>query len=288
MGTGTTAGTYYPYGGAIASLWSRFLPTVQVTAEATGGSLENVRLLETKQAEFGLIQNDNADYAWNGTEFFKTPVKNIRGIAVLYPEVLQWPVTVASGIKEIPELKGKSFNVGPAGSGTETNTRQVFEAAGLTYNDLGRKVNLAFAEAVTAMKDRQLDGSANIGGVPLPAWTDLATSVDVNFLPIGGSIADKLMAKYKFYVPTPIPANTYRGQTQQIPSLAVLAALLTREDVDADVVYWLTKTLIEHQPELAQAHAKGKELSKETAVKGLTIPWHPGAERYYKEIGLLK
>jgi uncharacterized protein len=288
MGTGGTAGTYFPYGGAIASVWSKNIPGVTVTVETTGASLENLRLLQSKSAELGLVQNDNADYAWNGIELFKEPIKNIRGVAVLYPEVLQWAVTNASGVKQLTDLKGKRFNVGPAGSGTETNTRQVFEASGLKYDDLGRRVNLSFAEAVAALKDRQLDGSANTGAVPLPAWTDLATTMDITFLGISGPLADTLSSKHKFYVPATIPANTYRGQTADLKSMAVLATIVTREDLDADLVYWLTKTLVEKQPEIAAAHAKGKEITKESVVKGLTIPWHPGAERYYREAGLLK
>jgi uncharacterized protein len=288
IGTGGTAGTYFPYGGAIASVWSKNIPGVSVTAETTGASVENLRLLQTKQAELGLVQNDNADYAWNGIELFKEPIKNIRGVGVLYPEVLQWAVTNASGVKQLADLKGKRFNVGPAGSGTEANTRQVFEAAGLKYEDLGRRVNLSFAEAVAAIKDRQLDGSANTGAVPLPAWTDLSTTMDITFLGVSGPVLNTLSAKHKFYVPANIPANTYKGQTAEVQSVAVLASIVCRDDLDEALVYWLTKTLVEKQPEIAAAHAKGKEITKESVVKGLTIPWHPGAERYYKEAGLIR
>jgi uncharacterized protein len=287
MATGGTAGTYYPFGGAIASVWSQSIPGVSVTVEATGASLENLRLLDTKAIELALVQNDNADYAWNGIELFKEPVKGFRSVAALYPEMLHWIFTVDSGVQEITDVKGKRMGVGPAGSGTETNTRQVFEAAGMTYNDLGRMAQLSFAEATAAVKDRQLDGYANTGGVPTAAVTDLATTMDINIIGISGSIAEDMMAKHPFYVKTTIPANSYRGQTQDVETVAVLAVLVAQEDLDDDLVYWLTKTLIEKQPELAQAHAKGRELSAESAVQGMTVPFHPGAERYYKEIGAI-
>ena len=288
MGTGGTAGTYFPFGGAMASIWSNNIKGVSVTVEATGGSIENVRLLETKSTELGLAQNDITDYAWNGTEFFKEPVKNIRAVAVMYPELLQWTVTEASGAKTVTDLKGKKFSVGPAGSGTEANTRQVFEAAGLTYEDLAKKVDLSHAEAVAGIKDRQLDGFAMTGAAPIAAVTDITTTLPMTMLPIDGQVADKLMSTYQFYVNATVPGGVYNGIDKDVPTVAVQAALLAREDLDEELVYQLTKTLVEKQAELAQAHAKGKDFSKESAVKGITIPWHPGAEKYYKEIGVLK
>jgi TRAP transporter TAXI family solute receptor len=287
MATGGTAGTYYPYGGAIASLWSQNLKGVTVTAETTGASVENQRLLGNKQVELALTQNDVADYSMNGTEMFKgQKITNFRAIAALYPEVLQWVVT--PDIKSIADLKGKRFVVGAAASGTEANTRQVLEALGMSYKDLGKAAFLSYAEAASAMKDRQMDGFAVTGGVPTSAITDVTTAVDIKLLPITGDDAKKVMDKYKFFVQTTVPAGSYKGVTTDVPTIAVQSMLVCREDLDPDLVYWLTKTLIEKQPELAQAHAKGKELSKESAVKGLTVPLHPGAERYYREIGVIK
>jgi len=287
MATGGTAGTYYPYGGAIAGLWSKYLKGVTVTAETTGASVENQRLLGNKQVELALTQNDVADYSMNGTEMFKDQkITNFRAIAALYPEVLQWVVT--PNIKSIADLKGKRFVVGPAASGTEANTRQVFEALGMSYKDLSKAAFLSYAEAAAAMKDRQVDGFAVTGGVPTSAITDVTTSLDISILPITGDDAKKVTEKYKFFVQTKVPAGAYKGVNADVPTIAVQSMLVCREDLDPDLVYWLTKTLIEKQPELAQAHAKGKELSKESAVKGLTVPLHPGAERYYKEIGVIK
>jgi TRAP transporter TAXI family solute receptor len=207
-------------------------------------------------------------------------------LGALYPEVLQWVVNPT--IKSVADLKGKRFVVGAAGSGTEVNTRQVFDANGMKFTDLGRSVNLSFAEASNAMKDRQVDGYAVTGGVPTSAITDTTTAVDIAILPIDGDVAKKVTDKYKFYVTAKVPANAYKGVTADVNTIAVLSTIVVREDMDADLVYWLTKTLVEQQAELAQSHAKGKELSKDAITQGLTVPLHPGAEKYYREAGILR
>lgn len=288
MATGGTSGTYYPYGGAIAGVWTKNLKGVTVTVETTGASVENMRLLNSKQAELAITQNDIADYAYNGTEMFKEKITNYRGVAVLYPELLQLVVPGNSDIKTPKDLKGKRMSLGPAASGTEANTRQLLDAVGLTPKELSKAAYLSNAEAGAAFKDRQLDAMQITGGIPFPTYQDISTLQDIRLIPIEGDVAQALMSKYKFFVPVTIPANTYKGQEKPVQTVAVMATLVAREDLDVDLVYWLTKTLIEKQPEVAQAHAKGKELSKESAVKGLTVPWHPGAEKYYKEIGVLK
>jgi uncharacterized protein len=285
LATGGTAGTYYPFGGAMAALWSRHVQNMQVTAETTGASVENVRLLGTGQVEMALVQNDIVDYAANGTEMFKDQrVQNIRAVAALYPELLQWVVT--PGINSIQDLRGRPFVVGPAGSGTEANTRQVLEANGLSFNDLGRTVRLSFAEAANAMRDRQVEGFAVTGGVPTAAITDVATTLDVRILGIEGEAARRVMDQYGFFVEATIPANAYRGVTQDTPTIAVQAILVAREDIDPDAIYWITKVLVEQQQELAQAHAKGRDVSRETITQGITIPFHEGAERYYRDAGI--
>lgn len=285
LATGGTAGTYYPYGGAMAALWSRHAQNLQITAETTGASVENVRLLGSGQVELALVQNDIVDYAANGTEMFKDQgVTNIRAIAALYPELLQWVVTPE--VNTLEDLRGKAFVVGPAGSGTEANTRQVMEANGMSFDDLGRTVRLSFAEAANAMRDRQVDGFAVTGGVPTSAITDIATTLDVRVLPIEGEAAQNVIDEYPFFVEANIPANAYRGVDQDIQTVAVQAILVTREDIDADAVYWITKILVEEQEELAQAHAKGQELSRDTITRGITIPFHEGAERYYQDAGI--
>ena len=289
MATGGTAGTYYPYGGAIGSLLSNNIKGLTVTAQTTGASVENLRLMGSKQVEMAISQNDIADYAYNGTEFFKdNKITNVRGMAVLYPEYVQIAVPADSNIKSLADLKGKKVSVGPPGSGSEANTREVMDAAGLTYKDFGNAAQLSDAEAAAAFKNRQIDAMEITTGVPASAFQDIGTAMKIRVLPVDGDLAKTLMSKYKFFVPVTIPANTYNGQDQPVQSVAVLSTLLVREDLDTDLVYNMTKTLFEKQPELAQAHAKGKLLTLQSAVTGLTVPWHPGAEKYYKEVGAIK
>ena len=245
-------------------------------------------MLSSKQVELALAQNDISDYAYNGTEMFKDTAKiqNVRAVAALYPELVQWVVT--PDIKTITDLKGKRFIVGPAASGSEANTRQIFKALGMSYDDLGKALYLSIAESVSAMKDRQADGFAQTGGVPNSGVTDLATTLDINMLPFGGDQQKKILDTYGFMVPATIPAGSYKGIDSDVPTVAVQAILVAREDLDNDLVYWLTKTLMEKQAELAQAHAKGKNVSLQGATKGISIPFHPGAIEYYKEKGVMQ
>jgi uncharacterized protein len=287
MATGGTAGTYYPFGGAIASLWSNNIPGVDVNVETSGASVENMRLLESGQIELAIVQNDIADYAYNATEMFqgKNRIEGVRAIASLYPELVQW--TVTPDIQSAEDLRGKRFVVGPAASGSEANTRQIFEALGMTYQELGSALYLSIAESAAAFKDRQVSGWATTGGVPNPGITDVATLREINIISFDDEARRRILEKYQFFVEATIPAGAYQHITSPVNTVAVQASLITTADMDDDVAYWLAKTLIEKQPELAQAHAKGRELSAESAVQGQSVPFHPGAERYYREIGVM-
>jgi uncharacterized protein len=287
MATGGTAGTYYPFGGAIASLWSNNIPRVSVNVETSGASVENMRLLDSRQIDLAITQNDIADYAYNATEMFqgKNRIESVRAIASLYPELVQWVVT--PDIRTAQDLRGKRFVVGPAASGSEANTRQIFEALGMSYQDLGSVLYLSIAESAAAFKDRQVSGWATTGGVPNPGITDVATLREINMISFDDEARRRIVERYPFFVEATVPAGAYQHVTSPVNTVAVQASLVTRADMDEEVVYWLTRTLLERQPELAQAHAKGRDLSKETAARGQSIPFHPGAERYYREIGVM-
>lgn len=285
--TGGTAGTYYPLGGAMANIWTQ-AGVASVTAESSGASVENIRLLGNKKADLALVQNDVADFALNGIELFKDGAIEVGGIAILYPEVIQIVASADSGIKSLTDLKGKRVGVGAAGSGTEADFRLMLDAIGMTYKDLGAAQYLSFAESAQAFKDRKIDAAVVVAGVPNPAIQDITTLQDIVIVPVAGDEADTIKNKYGFFAKTTIPANTYKGQAEAVDTVAVLATLVCRTDLDTELVYNLTKTLFEKQAELGQAHAKGKELSKENALDGLTVPLHSGAEKYFKEVGVLK
>jgi TRAP transporter TAXI family solute receptor len=288
LATGGTAGTYYPFGGAMAQIWNTHIPGMNVTAQATGASKENIRLVGKGDAELAIVQNDVMDYAYKGIELFAgEKIETFSTIATLYPEIVQIVVNPDSGINSVADMKGKSISVGDAGSGVEANAKQVLEAYGLTFNDVQAR-RLSFRESASALKDKQIDGFFVTAGIPNPAIQEIATLSKVKLLSIDPATMKKLTDKYKFYTPFTIKKETYSGMVADAETLAVKATLIVNKNVKAETVYNLTKVLFEQQPALAQAHAKGKELSLQEAVQGVSVPFHPGAEKYYKEKGILK
>jgi TRAP transporter TAXI family solute receptor len=288
LATGGTSGTYYPYGGAMAQIFNSKIPNMNVTAQATGASVENCKLLGQNEAELAIVQNDMIDYAYNGTEAFEGgKIENIRGIATLYPEIVQIVASPDSGITNVKDMKGKKVSVGAPGSGVEANARQIFDATGLTYNDMNVSY-LSFSESADAFKDKHIESFFVTSGIPNAAIQDITAQNDIVMVSLTDDVIAALTQKYPFFVEYTIPAGTYKGQNSDVKTVAVMATLATNSQASEDVIYNITKTLFENQPELAQAHAKGAELVLEEAVKGISIPFHPGAEKYFKEKGLLK
>ena len=287
LATGGTGGTYYPFGGAIANIWNTKIENMNVTAQATGASAENLRLINKCDAEFGTVQNDVMDYAFNGTDMFAgEKLSNIATIGTLYPEVIQIAVSENSGINSIYDFKGKRISVGDAGSGVEFNAKQIMEGYGLTFNDI-KKSNLSFKESAEAIQNGTLDGCFITAGVPNAALQELAFSAGLKLIPVSGNEAATVMDKYGYYTATTIPGGTYKGSDEDVPALAIKATLAVSASLDEDTVYEMTKALFENLQELGNAHAKGKEVSAASAVTGVSVPFHPGAVKYYKEIGLM-
>jgi hypothetical protein len=285
LATGGTSGTYYPFGGAMAQIWNKSIPNMNVTAQATGASKENIRLVGKGEADLAIVQNDVMDYAFNGVELFAgEKVEGFRTIATLYPEIIQIVVDPASGINSVADMKGKRISVGDAGSGVEANAKQILEAYGLTFGDL-KAAHLSFKESASGVKDKQLDGFFVTAGVPNAAIQELAALAPVKILSIDAAAAKKLSDKYQFYTNVSIPGSTYNGMAGDAATVAVKATLIARKDMSEKQAYELTKALFEKQAELAQAHAKGKDLSLQSAVQGVSIEFHPGAMKYYKEKG---
>jgi len=287
LATGGTAGTYYPFGGAMAKIWNSKIKDMNVTAQTSGASAENVRLINKKEVELALVQSDTLDFAFNATEAFKEPLKGMSTIAVLYPEIIQVVVAAAGPIKSIADLKGKKVGVGAPGSGTEANFRQLLDAYGMKKEDVNAQF-LSFSESAEAYKDKHIDAFIVTAGIPNAGIMDVATQNEIRILNIPADVAAKLTQKYPFLAAVKVPANTYKGQTAEVSTVAVNAVLIAGNSLSEAMVYNLTKALFEYQADLASAHAKGKELSLQYAVKGVSIPFHPGAVKYYKEKGLMK
>jgi len=289
--TGGVSGTYYPYGGAMAQIFSSKMNNVKVTANTSGASAENIRLVgkggKNDGADLGIVQNDVMAYAYEGVEqFSEGKIDTFRTIATLYPEYIQIVVAKDSGINSIADMKGKRISVGDAGSGVEANAKQILEAYGLTFDDINAS-HLSFKESGQALQDKQLDGFFCTAGIPNAAIQEVAHQRPIKILSIDDDKAKQLKEKYPFYVQVTIPKDVYNTE-EDANTLAVMATLICNKDLSEDLVYNLTKTLFENQAELAEAHAKGAELSLEKAVEGVSVPFHPGAEKYFKEKGVLK
>lgn len=288
LATGGTSGTYYPFGGAIANIWNTKIANMNVTAQATGASAENLRLISKGDAEFATVQNDVMDYAYRGSDMFQgQKLPNLASIGTLYPEVVQIAASKSSGIKSIGDLHGKRVSVGDAGSGVEFNAKQILEGYGITFDDI-KKNNLSFKESAEGLQNGTLDACFITAGVPNAALQELAFTAGLILIPVNGAEADSICNKYSFYTKTVIPAGTYKGTDVDTEALAIKATLAVSASLDENTVYEMTKTLFENLGELGAAHAKGKEVSAKAAVTGISVPFHPGAAKYFKEIGVLE
>ncbi len=287
LATGGTAGTYYPFGGAMAKIWNSKIPGMNVTAQATGASVENVRLVNRNEAELAIVQSDTVDFAFNAKEAFKEKLSKMAAVAVLYPEVIQVVVREDSKIDSFDDLKGLKVGVGAPGSGTEANFRQLCDIYGLKKEDVKAQY-LSFAESAEQFKDKHIDAFIVTAGIPNAAIMDIGAQRGVKIVNIPEAKASAIIKKYPFLSSFTIPANTYKNQASPVKTVAVNAVLIASTDLSTDAVYGMVKALFDNQGELAVAHAKGKELNLKTASSGVSIPFHPGAVKYYKEKGLMK
>ena len=284
--TGGTSGVYFPLGGAIAQvLTSKSKGALNITAQASGASGENIRLIEAREADLAIVQNDVAHAAYNGTVPFKQKFTNARAIARLYPEYLHVVASKNSGVKKMADFKGKKVSVGARGSGNELNCRQIFKIFGLDYKNV-TPIFLPYGETAEQFKDRQLDGFVFTIGTPNPAIQDITTAQEVQFIPLEGADIDNVVKEFPYLVKDAIPAGVYKGQTQPVHTLSVQAILVVNKDMSDADAYLITKTLFDNLPDVAKAHNKGAEISLKHARNGVTIPFHPGAEKYFKEKGL--
>jgi hypothetical protein len=286
--TGGTSGVYYPLGVSLSQIYGKALPTAKTSVQATKASAENLNLLEAGRGEVAFTLGDSLNEAWKGNEEagFKKPLKKLRTIAAIYPNYIQIVAAADSGIRTLADLKGKRISVGAPKSGTELNARDIFRGAGMTYKDFGKVEYLPFGESVELMKNRQLDATLISAGLGVAAIRDLATSVKIVIVPIPPETVAKIGEAA--YLPGTIPAKTYENQNDAVPSVAVQNFLVTHEGVSADTVYTMTKAMFDNLDQLHAAHAAAKAIKKEDAAKGSPVPLHPGAEKYYREVGLLK
>ena len=287
MATGGNTGTYYAFGSAVGQILTE-KTKIPITVQSTGASKANIQLIDAGEVELAIVQNDVMDYAWRGVDLFNgEKINTFSSMAALYAEVCQVVANPASGIKTIADLKGKNVSVGDAGSGTEFNASQILEAYGITFNDIGKQ-NLSFGASADALRDNKIDAFFCVAGAPTPAIIDLATGKDIVILEVDDSRAAALIQKYPFYTQFPIPGGSYKGHSGAVKTVAVKATFIVSSKLSEDTVYRLTKTLFESKAQIEAAHIKGRELSSSYAVEGISVPFHAGADKYFREIGALK
>ncbi|MRX51120.1 TAXI family TRAP transporter solute-binding subunit [Paracoccus sp. S-4012] len=285
--TGGTSGVYYPLGVALQKLYGDGIEGARTQVQSTKASVENLNLLQAGRGEVGFSLGDSVKAAAEGDAEagFAQPLDKLRGLATIYPNYVQIVATAESGITSLDDLKGRSLSVGAPKSGTELNARAIFEAAGMSYDDLGKVEYLPFAESVELMKNRQLDATLQSAGLGVASLKDLSTSTAITVVEVPATIAETLGAPFEAAV---IPAGTYDGQDADASTVSIQNMLVTHADVPEETVYQMTKLLFENLPAMVAAHSAAQAIDPARAADSSLIPLHPGAERYYREAGILQ
>jgi uncharacterized protein len=289
IGTGAVSGTYHPLGKALAQALSE-PGLLSLAAQSSNGSIANVSAVGGGDLESGFSQADVASWHYSGTGMVraKSKIEKLRLIASLYPESVHVVVRRSLGITTIAGLKGKHVGMDEPGSGVLVNARQILAAHGLSERDI-KPAYLKGAQTISKMKDGSLDAFFFVGGVPSSVVAQIAAAVDVDLLPIAQEQITALRTSSPFFAPQIIATDAYKG-VAGVQTLAVGAQWITSANADEALVYKLTKKLFtpETLKQLELAHSNGKLVQLKTATDGAGIPLHPGAERFYKEAGVLK
>ncbi|MFO1129729.1 MAG: TAXI family TRAP transporter solute-binding subunit [Rhodospirillales bacterium] len=285
--TGGISGVYYPLGVSLSDIYAKAIPDAKTSVQATKASVENLNLLQNGRGEVAFALGDTIGLAWAGNADAGFPQKldRLRGIAALYPNYLQVVASADSGIRTLGDLRGKRVSVGAPKSGTEINARTVLTAAGVSFDDFAKVEHLGFAESVDLMKNRQLDVTLQSAGLGVSSIRELATAIDITLVPIPVAVVATINdPAYRVAI---IPAATYQGQNQAVPTVEIENFLVTSADVDGELVYRMTKAMFENLDLLASAHVAARAIKIDSALAGMPVPLHPGAARFYREKGML-
>jgi TRAP transporter TAXI family solute receptor len=289
IATGGTGGVYYPLGGGMANILTKYVPGYAATARVTGGSVDNLKLIGSKQSEVAMVMVDAAVDALKGEDKFKGNKVDVRTLMVLYPNRMHVVSIEGRGIEKMSDLKGKRVSTGSPGSATEVMAFRVIEAAGLDKDKDMKRERLGVAESTNAIKDGKIDAYFWVGGLPTAGVTDLAATPGIKIKLIDHTdVLDKMNAKYGgIYSADVIPAKTYPGQDKDNKITSVQNILVANASLPDQVAYEIVKTFIEHKADLVAVHGEAKniELAKQTKANS-AIPWHPGAVKYFTEKGV--
>jgi TRAP transporter TAXI family solute receptor len=289
IATGGTGGVYYPLGGGLANVLSKAIPGMAATAEVTGGSVDNMRLIGTGKPYLAFTQADAAFDALRGEDKFKGKPIPVRTLAVAYPNRMHVVSVEGTGVNKIEDLKGKRVSTGSPGSATEVFAFRVIEAAGMNHDKDMRRERLGVAESVSALKDRKIDAFFWVGGLPTAAVTDLGATPGVKIKLIDiAHLVPAMAKKYgNIYIQDVIPKGTYPGQTTDNPQATVQNLVVANENMNEQLAYNITKALFDHQKDLVNVHKEAANITLANQKEANSaIPWHPGALKYYKEKGV--
>ena len=281
--TGGPMGTYYAIGNAMTEVLNPLLTDSELVLESSGASKANLEMIEEGDAQLATVQNDVMSYAYTGTSLFEEEgaYKNFSAVAGLYDETIQI-ITADENLKSVADLAGKKVSVGDAGSGVEFNAREILEVYGLSFDDI-TVVNGSFAEAADGLEKGEIDAAFIVAGAPTAAVEELARVKKIFLIPMDAEHISTLQGTYEFYTESTIPAGTYEGIEEEVVTVSVRATLVASNDVSEDAVYDLLKALFENKDALVEKNVKFESLNLEDAVKGMSVPFHPGAQKYYDE-----
>lgn len=293
IGTGSVTGVYYPTGGAVCRLVNkdREAHNIRCSVEATGGSIYNVNTIRNGELDFGIVQSDWQYHGYNGTSQFadQGPNKKLRAMFSLHTEPFNIIARTDSGITNVKDLAGKRVNIGNPGSGDRATMQVVMDAFGWTNDSFKLAAELKGSERSQALCDNKIDAFIYMVGHPNGSIKEATTSCDAKLVSATGPEITKIVAERPYYAYSTVPAGMYRGTDTDVTSFGVAATLVTSTDVSDEVAYNVAKAVFENFDTFTRLHPAFATLKKEDMVKaGLSIPLHPGAEKYYKEIGLLK
>ncbi len=289
IGTGSVTGTYYPTGGAVCRLVNKYKKETKIrcSVESTGGSVYNINTIKNGELDFGIAQSDVVYQAANGTKKFDgKPVKKLRSVMAIYPELFTLVTRKEAGIKTITDIKGKRINLGNPGSGNEATALSMFKALGMSKADLGFAGVLKAGEAPDALRDNKIDGYFYMVGHPTANIKDASNSVDISITPINGEKIDAFVKANPYFAQADVPAGLYKGVDTAVPTFGVKAVLVTSTDVSDKAVYTLVKAILENFDDFKKLHPAYANITKESLLDGLSAPLHEGAKKYFKEAGL--
>jgi TRAP transporter TAXI family solute receptor len=289
IGTGGTGGVYYPLGGGLANLLSKHLPGYQATAEVTGGSVDNLKLIGSGQSEVAFTMADAALDAFKGEDKFRGAKVSVRTLMVLYPNRMHVVTIEGTGIEKMSDLKGKRVSTGSPGSATEVMAFRVIEAAGLNRDRDMRRERLGVAESVNAIKDRKIDAFFWVGGLPTAAVTDLGATPGLKIKMVDHSeVVDKMNAKYgNLYVTDVIPAETYPKQDRDNNISTVWNILVTNDKMPDNIAFAINKVIFDYKADLIAVHKEAEAIDYKYQLKDNSpVPWHPGALKYFADKGV--